>query len=197
MFYENKVTSFLMVVKKLERLSGKTMTAREKRKFEKLQTKKEKLKEIMKEIGQEVSDKSIFDAMELAKILSIVMIITEGENFSYKEDSEKNIHIIGEEEQPVITMESSCIQNGTYQIYSFDGEKIENNNVKMLKSQIDFHERNYLYHFINQLIGMKLDEEKDKLTRDDIANCIQNFVFGYDYYVRHVSDYCVYKKKAK
>lgn len=196
MFDGNEVTQFLYLQEKIEKLKAKSTTVKNQHRLSCLINKKEKIKERLNEFGTLAEQKSIFPVLDLARILTVSLTIVEGKNYHLKQEN-GNFYILEDQTKPVITLSSDKICNGQYQIYTFQGQKLQEDSIHVLESQLNLSNYEYLYFLLNELIGKKIELHKEALDRRELVFCMSQFFLQNLDYIKEEAMIQTFKKKEK
>lgn len=196
MFYENEVMRFLRLQEKIQKQKKKTTTLKNQHRLSRLIDEKEKIKERLNEIGTLAEEKSIFPVQDLANLLTASLTIVEGKDY-HLEQNNGNVYIVDEENSPAITLTSDKICDGKYQLYTFQKQKLQEDRVRVLQSNLDLSHYDYLYLLLNELIGKKIELQKEQLDSTELAYFASQFFVLNSHYMKRKEEMIqsFYKKK--
>lgn len=174
MFYGNEVIKFLNLQKRIEKLQTKPTTMKNQHRLFRLRNEKEKVKAKLYEIGTLAEEKSIFPVQDLATLLTASLTIVEGKDYRITQE-DGNVYIVDEEHTPVLTLPSDKICDGKYQLYTFQKQKLQEDCVRVLQSNLDLSRYDYLYFLLNELIGKKIKLQKENLNLEETVYFASRF----------------------
>lgn len=150
----------------------------------------------MNKIGTLAEEKSIFPVQDLANLLTVSLTIVEGKDY-HLEHENGNVHIVDEENSPAITLTSDKICDGKYQLYTFQKQKLQEDRVRVLQSNLDLSHYDYLYLLLNELIGKKIELQKEQLDSTELAYFASQFFILNSHYMKRKEEMIqsFYKKK--